>query len=98
MAKLVKGDGPKDAEFAVGGGELDRARDFKKADPQGRGDYGRFLSTKDRFTGKTETDRVSDSRRSQSSAEDWAKPKGVGTTDEDDIGDTKKLKAIKPKR
>ena len=92
-----KGNGPHNAEFAVGGGTLDRVKDFKKDDPQGRGDFGRFLSTEDRVTGRKENERVSGARKSQSTAEDWTKPKGVGQTDRDDKGDTKSLPPIKPR-
>ena len=92
-----KGNGPHNAEFAVGGGTLDRVKDFKKEDPQGRGDFGRFLSTDDRFTNRSEKDRVSGARGSQTTAEDWTKPKGVGQTERDDKGDSKSLKPIKPR-
>ena len=93
-----KGNGPHDAEFAVGGGTLDRVKDFKKDDPQGRGDFGRFLSTEDRATGRSETDRVSGARKSQTTAEDWTKPAGVGKTERDDQGDSKSLKPIIPRK
>jgi hypothetical protein len=81
-----KGNGPHDAEFAVGGGSLDRTKDF-----------GRFLSTEDRTTGRSENDRVSGARKSQSTAEDWTKPASVGRTERDDQGDSKSLKPIKPR-
>jgi hypothetical protein len=97
LSSESKGSGPKDAEFAVGGGSLDRVKDFKKDDPQGRGDFGRFLSTKDRFTNREEKARVSGARQSQTTSEDWTKPKGVGHTEKDDFGDTKSLPPIKPR-
>ncbi len=92
-----KGNGPHDAEFAVGGGTLDRAKDFKKDDPQGRGEFGRFLGTPDRFSGQPASDRVAGAPASQATQEDWTKPKGVGQTDRDDKGDTKSLPPIKPR-
>ena len=95
MADFVKGSAPQDAEYAKGGGVLDRARDFKKTDPQGRGEFGRFLGTKDEFTGR-END-VAGGPESRKTDEDWTKPKGVGQTDADDAGDCKSLKAIKPR-
>ena len=92
-----KGNGLHDIEYASGGGQLGRAKDFKKEDPQGRGNQGRFLSTDDRFTGRADTDRVAGAPKSQQSQEDWTKPAGVGHTDADDKGDSKSLPPVKPR-
>lgn len=92
-----KGNGPHDAEFALGGMQTPRAKDFKKEDPQGRTPYGKFLSGKDRFTNMPQDSRVAGARASQETAENWTKPKGVGHTEADDHGDTKSLKPIKPR-
>ena len=92
-----KGNGLHDLEGASGGGVLGRAKDFKKENPQGRGDRGRFLSSDDRFTGRADTDRVSGAPASQRTQENWVKPPGVGQRESDDKGDTKSLKPIKPR-
>ena len=92
-----KGNGLHDIEYASGGGQLGRAKDFKKEDPQGRGNQGRFLSTDDRVTGRADTDRVAGAPKSQQSQEDWTKPAGVGHTDADDKGDSKSLPPVKPR-
>jgi hypothetical protein len=95
---LVKGDGLKDADYAKGGGELGRSKNWAKSDPQGRGEFGKFLGTADRFSGLEAEDRVAGSPKSQKTAEDWTKPAGIGRTDKDDKGDTKSLKPIKPRK
>ena len=94
---LSKGSGLKDADYAKGGGELGRSQNWAKRDPQGRGEFGKFLGTADRFSGLEAEDRVAGSPKSQKTAEDWTKPAGVGRTDKDDKGDTKSLKPIKPR-
>ena len=84
--------------FAAGGAVQDRSsmKDFNKADPQSRGDYGRFLGSKDRFSDKVENARVANARQSQETVENWLKTGGT-----DDIssreGDDKSEKAVKPR-
>ena len=51
-----KGNGPHDLEYAERWRPLGRVKDFKKEDPQGRGDFGRFLSTEDRSPAATDND------------------------------------------
>jgi hypothetical protein len=95
---LSKGSGLKDAEFAKGGGELGRSQSWAKKAPQGRGEFGKFLGSPDRFSGLEAEDRVAGSPQSQKTSEDWTKPPGVGHTDKDDRGDSKSEKPVKPRK
>ena len=97
LSEGSKGKGLQDLEAAKGGGTLGRSKDFQKEEPRGRGEFGRFLGTPDRFSGQPASDRVAGAPASQATQEDWTKPKGVGQTDRDDKGDTKSLPPIKPR-
>jgi hypothetical protein len=98
VPQYTKGSAPSEASYAKGGGELGRSKNWAKSDPQGRGEFGKFLGTADRFSGLEAEDRVAGSPKSQKTAEDWTKPAGIGRTDKDDKGDTKSLKPIKPRK
>ena len=92
---LVVADGHNNAEYAKGGAARDGDTRWAKKEPQGRGRLGQFLGTKDRFT-DGEQQRQGDTPQNRTD-ENWEKPAGVGRTDADDCGDTKSLKAVKPR-
>ncbi len=60
-----------------------------------RNDYGHFLSSEDRFSGGRKPAGFPQEAETE---EDWSKPKGVGQTDADDIGDCKSLKPVLPNK
>lgn len=97
VSDLAKGAGPKDASYAVGGKVSPRSRSFVKGEEDGGArDFKEkpnkdFLKTPNRFVGRKLDPGLA-------TEEDWTKPKGVGQTDEDDKGDTKSLKPIKPRQ
>ena len=93
----TKGSEPKDLEAAKGGGVLPRREDWSKQDPQGRGEFGRFLGTENRFSGGAIDRRVQGDPESRRTEENWEKPKGVGHTDAMTTAITKSEKAVKPR-
>lgn len=83
---------PSNVAFAQGGPVRNENNDRHYKAPT-RNDYGRFLSTADRFThGRKPNDYPEEAETS----EDWTKPKGIGHKEADDCGDTKRLKPILP--
>lgn len=94
MNKDYKGQA---AHFASGGAVQDPpSKDFKKEDGQSRGDFGRFLGSKDRFSDKVENARVANARQSQETNEDWTK-KGRDNIAAEPTGDSKSEIAVKPR-
>ncbi len=80
-------------KYAEGGPVLKQGND-KHYKTKDRNEYGKFLSTKDRFTDGRKPAGFPEEAKTD---EDWTKPAGVGRTDADDCGDTKSLKPIKPR-
>jgi hypothetical protein len=80
--------------FAQGGPVRNERPDrfYKTKD---RNEYGKFLSTEDRFTGGRKPAGFPQEAETE---ENWVKPAGVGRTDPDDIGDCKKLKPVMPNK
>ena len=94
-----KGHRSMEASFAKGGAVQDApAKDFKKDDPQGRGEFGKFLGTENRFSGGAIDRRVQGDPESRRTEEVWPKGKGVGRTEHDDQGDDKSLPPVKPRK
>jgi hypothetical protein len=81
--------------YATGGPARGGDTRWTKKDPQARGKYGQFLGTKDRFTDGRKTAGYPEAAKTD---EDWSKSKGVGHTDDDDCGDTKRLKPVLPRK
>ena len=78
--------------FASGGPVRNESNDrFYKT--KTRSERGQFLGSEDRFTGGR---KPAGSPQEAETEENWIKPKGVGTTDNDDIGDCKSLKPVLP--
>ena len=78
--------------FASGGPVRNESNDrFYKT--KTRSERGQFLGSEDRFTGGRKPAGFPQEAETE---ENWVKPKGVGTTDNDDIGDCKSLKPVLP--
>jgi hypothetical protein len=87
--------------YAQGGPVLKDGNDKHFKTPDSRSKDGRyttrseFLDKTDRFTGgRVPLDYPAEAQ----TEEDWSKPRGVGTKEDDDIGDCKKLPPVLPHR
>jgi hypothetical protein len=80
--------------FAAGGPVRHEGNDkfYKSKD---RNEFGKFLSTEDRFSGGR---KPAGFPQEADTEEGWIKPKGVGLTEKDDAGDCKKLKPVLPNK
>ena len=80
--------------FAAGGPVLKDSTDKHYKTPT-RSRLGQFLGTPDRFDGGRMPAGFPQEAETE---ENWSKPKGVGLTDTDDIGDCKSLKPVLPNK
>lgn len=90
VGHYAKGGTVAEAEYARGGAAREGDTRWTKKDPQGRGKFGRFLGTEDRFT----DGRVQDNE-CPGTDENWTKK---GDTMGHEIGDSKCLKPILPRK